>query len=290
MGEAQRKSRSRREVIGTETRCIYCPGPVETWEHMPPVSMFRDRQRPGAMEYGACKSCNEGTRGSDAVAALIARLHPHSESGGWQKGEIRNLIRTVEIRAPGVREELSRQDKFLSGWMQRPESGLYQRMVRLVVDGPNVTAHLGVFGAKLGMALFREHVGVALPLEGAVWTQFATYAGMTQVALNARVEKLPIQGTLSRGRKNVGDQFVYRYNCDAHTAVAAVVQFHRGLWFTIFAASDQKIIELFTRQEIQRLPASSLARPGGLFRPSRIQIPAGPPTELSSSTRSTTSL
>ena len=60
MGEATRKSRSRREVLDREARCIYCPGPAETWEHMPPVGMFRDRQRPGGMEYGACKSCNEG--------------------------------------------------------------------------------------------------------------------------------------------------------------------------------------------------------------------------------------
>jgi hypothetical protein len=107
MGEARRKSRSRREVVETEARCIYCPGPVETWEHMPPVSMFRDRQRPGAMEYGACKSCNEGTGGSDAVAALLARVHPHNGFGGWQESEILNLVRRVDIHAPGVREELT---------------------------------------------------------------------------------------------------------------------------------------------------------------------------------------
>ena len=168
MGEATRKSRSRREVMQSEARCIYCPGPVETWEHMPPVAMFRDRHRPGAMEYGACKSCNEGTRGSDAVAALIARFHPLNDSGGWQEEEIRKLIRAVDTRAPGVREELSLPGKFRSGLIQRQASGLYQRVVRLVVDGPKATAHLGVFGAKLGMALYREHVGAALPLDGAV--------------------------------------------------------------------------------------------------------------------------
>jgi len=115
------------------------------------------------------------------------------------------------------------------------------------------------------MALYREHVGAALPLDGAVWNLFTLNAGMTQEKLLARVEKLPIQGTLGQGRKNVGDQFVYRYNCDGRSAFAAVVQFHRGLWFTIVVSSDQRIVELFTQQEIQRLPASSLVKPGGLL-------------------------
>jgi hypothetical protein len=266
MGEFKRKSRSRREVMQTEARCIYCPGPVETLEHMPPVAMFRGRQRPGAMEYGACKSCNEGTRGSDAVAALLARVHPQNDPGGWQEKEIRKLIGAVRAHAPGVREELSLPGKFQPGRIKRPHSELYQKIVHVSADGPKVKAHLGVFGSKLAMALYREHVGVALPLDGAVWTEFTLNAGMTQEKLMARVEKLPIYATLQQGCKNVGEQFVYRYNCDTRTALAAVVQFHGGLWFTIVSSSDQKIVELFTRQEVQRLPTGSLVRPGGLLR------------------------
>jgi hypothetical protein len=108
-------------------------------------------------------------------------------------------------------------------------------------------------------------VGVALPLEGAIWCQFALNAGMTQENLNARVKILPLQETLRQGRKNVGDQFVYRYNCDGRTTIAAVVQFHHGLWFTIFASSDQRIIELFHKPEFMQLPASVMVMPGNLL-------------------------
>jgi hypothetical protein len=45
----------------------------------------------------------------------------------------------------------------------------------------------------------------------------------------------------------------------------AVVQFHHGLWFTIVASSDQRIVDLFTQQEVQRLPTGLLVRPGGLL-------------------------
>ncbi len=59
--------------------------------------------------------------------------------------------------------------------------------------------------------------------------------------------------------------FLYRYNCDERTVIAAVVQFHRGLWFTIFASSDQRIIEFFNKPEVLQLPASVMVRPGNLL-------------------------
>jgi hypothetical protein len=232
---------------------------------MPPTGMFRDRQRPGAMMYGACQACNNGTRGSDAVAALIARLHPDNGEGSWQAKEIRKLISAVDAFAPGVREEMSLPGNVNHEWIRRPGSGLLRRVVRALADGPRVEAHLRVFGAKLAMALYREHIGAALPLDGAVWGQFALNGGMTQEILNARVKILPLHGTLRQGRRNLGDQFSYRYNCDGRTVVAAVVQFHRGLWFTIFASSEQRYIELFNKPEFLRLPASFMVRPGNLL-------------------------
>jgi hypothetical protein len=214
MGEAKRKNQTREVIIAAEPRCIYCPGLVETLEHMPPIGMFRGRQQPGGMEYAACGVCNKGTRGSDAVAALVARMHPDNRIGSWQAEEMRRLISAIDAYAPGVREEMSLPSKAKYEWVRRPGSGILQRVVRVHADGPYVKAHLSAFGAKLAMALFREHIGVALPLSGAVWCQFALNGGMTQENLNARVQILPIHDTLRQGRKNVGDQFVYRYNCD----------------------------------------------------------------------------
>jgi hypothetical protein len=126
-------------------------------------------------------------------------------------------------------------------------------------------AHLTIFGAKLAMALYREHVGVPLASDGAVWCQFQLNAGLTQEQLDDRVANLPGYETLRQGSKNVDDQFKYRFNTDERTVVAAVAQFHRGLWFTLFASIDQKIIELFTKPEFLALPASAMVRPGELL-------------------------
>lgn len=265
MGELKRKSRTREAIISKEPRCIYCSGLPETLEHMPSRGMLRGKERPSGMEYAACFACNNGTRGSDAVAAVIARLHPNNGAGSWQANEIRKLISALNSYAPGIREEISIPGKSRSEWLRRSNSGIFQRVIRVNADGPKLRAYLNVYGAKLAMALYREHVGVALPLSGVTWCQFALNAGMTQEHLDKRVKILPMWETLRQGQKNVGGQFAYRYNCDGRTVVAAIAQFHSGLWFTLFASCDPKIIELFTRPEVLALPAAALIRPGELL-------------------------
>jgi hypothetical protein len=82
------------------------------------------------MEYSACEACNNGTRGSDAVAALMARMHPDNGEESWQAEEIRKLISAIDTYAPSVREEMSLPGKFHHEWTRRPGSGLLQRVVR----------------------------------------------------------------------------------------------------------------------------------------------------------------
>lgn len=233
---------------------------------MPPRSMFRGSARPSAMEFGACEPCNSGTRGSDAVAAVMARLHPDGGTGSWQNKEIKNLISALDSRAPGVREEMSVPGKAVNDWVRPANSDILRKVVRLHADGPRLKAHLTIFGAKLAMALYREHVGEPLPLDGAVWTQFALNGGITQENLDARVRILPGYETLKQGSKNVFDQFAYRYNTDERTIVAAVAQFHSGLWFTMFATIDQRIIELFSKPAFLNLTGSGIVKSGGLLR------------------------
>ncbi len=266
MGEAKHRSRAREEILASEPRCIYCSGPPQTLEHMPPRGMLRAKIRPSGMEYAACNTCNAGTRGADAVAAVMARIHPDNDENSWQAKEIRKLMSALDAFAPGVREELTQSSGARSEWLQRAGSRLLHRVVRVNGDGPKIKAYLGVYGAKLAMALYREHVGIALPLYGAVWCQFALNSGMPQEHLDERVKIMPLQGTLRQGQKNVADQFIYRYNTDRRTVVAALVQFHRSLWFTLFASCDPRIIEMFNNPQFSGLPASALVNPGELLQ------------------------
>ena len=273
-GRSQQRNRKGSQIVAAEARCIYCPRPATDFEHMPPRVMFRGKHRPGDMEFGCCKACNEGTGGTDVVAAVISRLHPDHGEESWQNEEIRKLIRRLDKYAPGVREEMFRPEKRERGWIRRANVGLMQPAVLVRADGPRLKAYLKIFAAKFAMALYRAHVGVALGLDGAVWCQFQLNAGLTQENLDARVAILPGCETLRQGRKNVGDQFLYRFNTDERTVVAAVAQFHRGLWLTVFASTDPRIIGLFAKPEFLAPPATAMVRPGELLS----LVPAPPVT------------
>ena len=76
------------------------------------------------MEFGACAACNSGTRGADAVASIISRLHPDNGEGSWQNDEIKKRVPALDAFAPGVREEISLCGRHERRWMRRAGFGL----------------------------------------------------------------------------------------------------------------------------------------------------------------------
>jgi hypothetical protein len=116
MSESRRKDTAhlklRRRLAEADDRCIYCDTPVtaETMhiEHMPPIGMFKDQQRLQGMEFAACKSCNNGTRGADTVAAFVARFSPRPGVIDWRLVEAARLRGSLRPTAPGVVEEFER--------------------------------------------------------------------------------------------------------------------------------------------------------------------------------------
>ncbi len=73
MGEASTKKRAHANLLCRFPCCIYCGAVADTVEHMPPVTMFRRKQRPKGLEFSSCRRCNHGTSKSDLVASLLAR-------------------------------------------------------------------------------------------------------------------------------------------------------------------------------------------------------------------------
>ena len=81
MGEGKARRRAHERLLADHPVCIYCAGtnPASTIEHMPPIIMFNQRQRPKGLEFPTCKECNNGTRLTDLVASLLGRVYPDSE-------------------------------------------------------------------------------------------------------------------------------------------------------------------------------------------------------------------
>lgn len=262
MAVASRRSRARAEIVAGEPRCIYCntpnsgPGSL-TLEHMPPISMFKMRDRVSGMEFASCEACNVGTRGADIAASCLSMIEPREGQRDWKLEAMVRLLPALDRFAPGLRTEMV-QSPQRHRWLWTPE-GLITRHIEIKADGPLLQAHLGVFAAKFAMALYREHVGQALPLSGATYTTHYLNAGLAQAQADAVLRMMPIFGQLEQGRKSSNGQFGYRFNCDDRTIVAALASFHGNLHVLAFATSDPA-----TYENILDRPRMITTRPGEL--------------------------
>lgn len=271
MGEAKAKSRKREEVLRNEPRCIYCPQTLvpllTTWDHMPPIQMFRGNNRPSGMEFASCKACNNGTRAAETVASFVARMNPVGDLSGWEYQELYGKVRLMRMHAPGVLEEIFDRSQSRDEWV-RNSAGILKPMRTAQVDGPLLRAYLSVFASKVGMALFRHHAGKALPLDGVVFSQWFLNAGLSRQSADAMMNMLPMFGTLKQGQKQgakgTGPQFGYRFNSDDSTITAALSAFHSGLYTFTIATSRPDVIGFVTGPKMARFGTEAIAKPGEL--------------------------
>lgn len=237
MGEAKRRSRNRAEILAGESRCIYCLSEPQNVEHMPPRSIFGPGQRPSGLEFASCEDCNHASRASDAAASFFARMAPDHVTARDELRKAQGLLGTLSQLAPDFVRELFDRNKEETVWA-KGRSKLFGRMHRLTLDGPATTTLMQAFGAKLGMALFREHTGLPLPSGGQVFVQHYFNAGLYRQEIEATVSILPMLGQLAQGRKQSGRLFNYRFNTDEKAILGAFCAFNDNLFFRIFAASD----------------------------------------------------
>lgn len=218
-------------------RCIYCASPAQTVEHMPPIWLFSRRLRPKGLEFGACATCNRETAAADLVVGWFARLTPFGGGADdplWEEAKKRQDA--IRQKVPGLFEELGRSESS-EQWTRTP-AGILRPLVRVDANGPILAAHMNVFGAKLAMALFREHVGHPLPEGGAAYVQPFFNGGIQQHQLDKIIEIMPGQGTLSQGKFSVADQFIYRFNTDGKEIVGALAAIHSNVFYLVFATSN----------------------------------------------------
>lgn len=259
MGEAKRKSRSRAKILAEEKRCIYCSAPNDgstqfTLEHMPPIGVFVQRSRPSGMEFATCEACNGGTKSADTAATLFALIPPRDRPDDPLFPELIRMKSAVDQQIPHLRDELFAGET-KERWFPSP-GGILERRVVINANGPILHAHLTTFCAKLGMALYREHVGEPLPLTGAVYSLYFLNAGLSQKTADAILSILPTPERLSQGVKTSSGQFEYRYNSDDRTIVAALASFHDNLFIHVFATSDPTtygpVLQRFPKMEESR--------------------------------------
>lgn len=271
MGEAKHRSRSKDEILKGEARCIYCENPAATVEHMPPKCMFTKGQRLSGLEFATCLACNNGTRGADVVAAVFARLRMMPNRDDPLFREALAYRPTVIARAPGVWEEFTHPSR--NRQVLRPShGGILQPAVEVTADGPVLRGYLDAFSAKLGLALYREHTGYALPLHGTVTFSWFLNAGLSKQYADNIIRMLPAYEGLKQGKHTSVGKFGYRYNSDDKSVVASLAHFYEGLYIFSIASCMPELNNI-----LSSWPKSKTIKPGELLTlippaPTRIPI------------------
>jgi hypothetical protein len=261
MGEAKQKLRAHAAILADAPGCIYCAGEnvATTIEHMPPISVFEGRQRPKGLEFPACQQCNNGTRLSDLVAAMLSRAWPNPTTY-VQTGDAKRLFNAVANNLPDVLWEMDigRAGEKLA----RKRNNIPADAHPLRMDGPLLTAHLETFAAKMGFALHYELRGAPVPALGGIkpmW--FSNLQALNGQIPDILFQMLPSPSTLRQGAKNSGSQFLYSYATGESDHMLYFASFNQSFAVGGITALDRSIYLEARDDEF-----SSIIRPGQFRR------------------------
>jgi hypothetical protein len=221
--------------------CIYCAGQnvANTIEHMPPISMFEDRQRPKGMEFPACKQCNNNTGHSDLVAAMLSRMWPDAGTD-LQKKDVARLVSAVANNIPAliVEMDVGRAGRKLA----KKRLNLSDDMHVMRADGPLMMKHMQIFASKLGFALHHEVRGAPIPADGGVLPMwFSNVQALRGEIPSVLFELLPSPTTLQQGVKSAKGQFDYSFAVAERDHMLYFASFNRSFAVAGMTALDRSI-------------------------------------------------
>lgn len=237
---------------------------------MPSKALFRAKDRPSGLEFPSCKVCNNQTSAADSLVAFLARLYKYgNDVQSPQFREACKYLLAANQGAPGLLTEFLGQESSTDVIMQTP-GGVLLPLLEMHA-GPIASSLLNVWSAKLGLALYYEHAGHALPMSGGVYAIWFLNGGFNQEAADNYLSILPSHGTLKQGRgKSASGQFDYRFNTDEKSIVAALTHFHGNIHFFTIAMAEPGAYNF----PDDSLPYGKYLRPGQILREMPKRTPA----------------
>jgi hypothetical protein len=257
MGEASGRRKRMKALLQAQPWCIYCGGvhPATTIDHMPPVVIFDNRQRPSGLEFPACEACNSGSKLSEQVVGLVSRMYPEPPNEGARQ-ETKRLMREVESNHPGLLAEMRPTSGQLAQF-HRQHGDLPAGTAPLNARGPLLTNAMNSFAAKFALAIHFEMTKVVVSPSGVIaarwYPNHQVYRGGIPDILLRLVGD---PGTLVQGRKNVGSQFLYAgaYTPDKKLSFCTQVHTRRTrnkAYLRLSFASHSQLQESFTMAEMR---------------------------------------
>lgn len=240
VGEAKQKDRRKQAFLKEHRHCCFCGGSraATTVDHVPSIQMFSLRRRPKGLEFPACEECNHATRLHEQVAAMLGRVYPDGPTKAHEQ-EIERIMRSVQTNSPGVLEEMMPSPRQKQHFEQLKSAGRIVGAGALNCSGPLVNRSIGIFGAKLGLALYYFFTSRIIPVAGGVAVRW--YSNFDKMEGKIPEEFLKVLGprqTLVQGSWDVGDQFNYASAITENKKMAVFFSTFRKSFAVVSLASD----------------------------------------------------
>lgn len=245
VSESRAKKRAHSIILERCPFCVYCGGSTlaTTVDHVPPIGMFRRRQRPKGLEFGSCLPCNGGTRLADLVAALLCRTYPDAD-GANEKDELERLLASVNNNVPGLLQEMHigrGGQKIARNRLPVPTGAGFLR-----TNGPLVSNHMQTFATKLGFAFYHELTQSIIPPSGGVVARWFSNVDRLEGKFPQTIFDvlLPAQ-TLRQGRFEVSSQFAYQWRLSEGERMGLFCAFFgQSFAVVVCAATDQSLLAI----------------------------------------------
>lgn len=208
MGEAKLKKHSHLALRSGQFTCIYCGiKKSNTVDHMPPRTVFDNKQRPDVLVFPSCKQCNELTRKNDAIISWLSRLH-HGKGTTSISPEFEKLSRGM-LRYP----DLVREFKFREPvrYIQNGQ-GIITPTDLLTIDlGPITIAAIEQFALKFTLAMHWHASGDIVPSDAPIWIMTATnHHYMTNSIVREILSLFKQREVMQQGVMTSAGQFSYQ--------------------------------------------------------------------------------
>jgi hypothetical protein len=224
--------------LSEHPHCCFCGGEAnaETIDHVPSRTLFRDRKWPEGYIFPACKKCNEITRKSELLVAMLARIFPDAAQN-QHKEQVAQLMGAVNNNFPGLLESMrvpaSKKKRLIrERGIDIPEGQTSGDVGLFSIDDPRINAAVQQFSTKLFMALHYYQSKEILGVRGGIAFKWFTNTQNLDELLPRDVLAPLLKGfpELKREKTTLNDQFFYRYAlADSKKASAFLIFFNQSI-------------------------------------------------------------
>lgn len=217
MGQAQQRKQA---ILRMNHPCIFCAGRAlaTTEDHQPARALFDGKDWPEGYVFPACEPCNQASKHDEHILSLLVRFNSAREDDPQRRADFVKYTKAMRNNFPDVIKILTANEKrkFLkSERLRLPEGRALADLHIAGISADDAEQAFGKVLRKIMRALHWKHTGKIAPSDDRLapvnWYTNAYLHVLHETGDFELFSKLPARPIIARARRDLSDQFVYRY-------------------------------------------------------------------------------